>query len=561
MPVFILIIAVTIFSFHGLDTTDESFVLLSIINWKTSYFNSFFGFVLFPFWQLSFQNIVLFRLLGFFLLWFSSFFFTVSLAGLVAPSYVEDKYKIRAALSSLIPFTYYVNERVWTPNYNWAVLFFALLASGSYLVVTRPDSTKNTLFLSIFAFSSLGLSMSKPISVFFVAILVVLLFLSRRRSIDKSFVLAIILLVLIAILLFFFSPLVDDAKFIYQTMRIFNPDSYSLGNLFTGAFDSVRYGIVPFGRFLLPVLLPAIALLTFLHFLSKSSKMRRLNFSIHFSFIFTISFFSTLYTFRNYSEFNRFAILAFIIQIVWLFSRVTSHLSKVLLIDLFIVISYGFGSGNGLWPKSSGACGVFIVSFLLCAFELRNRTLISDRTLYYSLVFPICILYLLAFQWLVTNPYRQVTFSRQTMAVAVANFGSVRLEPRIAEDIQHFMESLNTAGYKETDRILNLTGLTNSHLLLFSKSQPPKMVFLMERTFPNAEHVLRENLSRDPQLSRRSLTSQWLILPENSDDSYLTRSQIEGIFAEIATDISLCYKKVYTSTLGYSLWQPICTET
>lgn len=388
----------------------------------------------------------------------------------------------------------------------------------------------------------------------------VLLLLSRRRPLNQSFVLAIILLVLIAILMFF-SPLVDDAKFIYQTMRIFNPDSYSFGNLFTGAFDSVRYGIVPFGRFLFPVLLSAIVLLIFLHFSSKSSKMRRLNCPIHYSCIFTISFFSTLYTYRNYSEFNRFAILAFIIQVVWLFSRVTSHLSKVLLIDLFIVVSYGFGSGNGLWPKSSGACGVFIVSFLLCAFELRNRTLLSDRTLYYSLVFPVCILYFLAFQWLVTNPYRQVTFSRQTTAVAVGDFGSVRLEPRIAEDIQHFMESLNTAGYKETDRILNLTGLTNSHLILFSKSKPPKMVFLMERTFPNAEYVLRENLSRDPWLSRSSLTSQWLILPENSDDSYLPRSQIEGIFAEIATDISLCYKKVYTSTLGYSLWRPICTET
>ena len=112
-PVALLIIVATLFSFHGLDTTDESFVLLSIIHWKTSHFNSFFGLALFPFWVLSFQNIVLFRLVGFFLLWLSSYFFTVSLSGLVAPTFVGYKNKTKAALSGLIPFTYYVNELVY----------------------------------------------------------------------------------------------------------------------------------------------------------------------------------------------------------------------------------------------------------------------------------------------------------------------------------------------------------------------------------------------------------------------------------------------------------------
>jgi hypothetical protein len=222
------------------------------------------------------------------------------------------------------------------------------------------------------------------------------------------------------------------------------------------------------------------------------------------------------------------------------------------------VFSFGIGSGNGLWPKSSGAMGIFLVTLLLGLYEFKDKSPKFSSKLLSSVAFLISSLYIFSFYWLIMNPYRQAPLSEQTQKVNIASHGALKLAPNIAGDIQLFLESLKLSGFKRTDRLLNLTGLSNSHLQLLSQSKPPKMIFLFERSFPNAENVLRQNLSRDPGLKDKSYP--WLILPIHDNQGLVSRSSIEKILTENGIIVSTCYKEIYGSKLGYSIWKPVCVS-
>jgi hypothetical protein len=568
-PTIPLLVMGMVYSFHGFDLTDESFVLLSIIHWRTSFFNSFFGLALYPIWQIALENLVFFRIVGFSLLWLSSAYYLFFLTDVISSTIKRQKGIFKyIVLASFIPSSYYISERIWTPNYNWAVLFCTLMLCGSCLALTGRNIKYPQIHGLIFFFASIGTVLAKPISLVFVALFFVALLLMRTIP-DGAFslrvpspltVLVFIVSLVAFINLLFLIPWTREIMFIYETMALFNSDSYSFGNILRGSLNSLRYGIFPYIRFLAPVIILFILVFSISF---RASKLRR-----HFKeyliviliFCFSLSFIYTMYSYRNYSEFNRFGLLSLIFLVFFLVIGKDLKLLKVLALNVLLVSSFSFGSGNGVWPKSSGAMSIFMVSLLLCTYEFKLRNLVVGSKLFYLVLVIFSSLYIFAFSWMVNNPYRQALVFDQTKIVNIAKHGSIRLEPEIAKDIELFLKSLALNGMRRTDRLLNLTGLSNSHLLIFSQSAPPKTIFLMERSFPNAESVLRRNLSVDLELQKKNLALPWLVLPTTDIGAFVTRSQTEAILVENGIDIYACYREIYTSKLGYSIWHPVCLK-
>lgn len=365
-----------LYVFFRLDLSDEGYWILVASN-SNDLVANISGLVSHPLWILSFENLKVYRFVGFILSITSGAVFTHGLVLMTRNSKLgnlDDYSMVIKTLIYILPgAVFLLAMESSTPHYNSYVFWSITSAAGLIMISHRRDKESDIRFLWFLAGAILTIGALGKIFVLLFAFLIVLA--SPRRKMIELLSGSLVSFTILVLISSRTTNIVKDLLEQYRYYSVVSP-GYSPTELIRATFLSIKYSIGGYADKIVNSL-PLIILSILVILVCLLMGLNAFDTAIFLGMLLTIV--ASLVWFEESRNGSILLVIALLILLSLKLSRVKgsfSASSTALVITTLLVIPVAFAFGTtagGFMPKWGYCSGIYITTMLILASRLYQR--------------------------------------------------------------------------------------------------------------------------------------------------------------------------------------------